>query len=143
MSTERRTWSYQAAGSACVYCRYRPARPSSKFPERSTLYCSDRCREIAGRHRDSDRMRAEANAIRRLMNLGDAGGPHFTAPELEQLRKHLDRLTAGYGGSFHLPARVKNDGRRRRWRDLAPDVAGRAGPVAYGSGSISPQEVSS
>jgi len=115
VSTTGKRWSYRPAGALCVRCNYRPARLSVKFPERATLYCSDRCRERAGHQRDHDRMRELADGVRRRVGLHDGRGPHLTVPELEAIVKHLDRVQGNnYGGLYLLPRARKADGRYRR-----------------------------
>lgn len=115
MSTKGRTWRYQPAGALCVRCHYRPARISAKFPDRATLYCSDHCREVAGRQRDQKRMRELADEVRRRIGLYDERGPHLTVPELEALVTHLQRLHGNrYTGLYHLPRSKRADGRYRR-----------------------------
>jgi len=117
VTTTGKRWTYQPAGALCVRCHYRPARISSKFPERATLYCSDRCRECAGHQRDQDRMRELADAVRRRVGLYDGRGPHLTVPELEAIVKHLDRVQGNnYGGLYPLPRARKAD---RRYRSRA------------------------
>lgn len=119
MSTGGKRWSYRPAGALCVRCNYRPARLSVKFPERATLYCSDRCRERAGRQRDKDRMRELADGIRRRVGLYDGRGPHLTVPELDVLVRHLDRLHGNhYGGLYHLPRSRRSDGHYQRRASL-------------------------
>lgn len=120
MSRRLTPWSYQQAGALCVRCHYRPARLSMKFPERATLYCSDHCREVAGRQRDADRMRELAEDVRRRVGLHDGRGSHLTVPELKAIVRHLDRLQGNrYGGLYRLPAALKSDGRHRRRASVA------------------------
>jgi hypothetical protein len=119
VSTRAKRWSYQPAGALCVWCNYRPARISVKFPERATLYCSDRCRERAGRRRDKERMRELADGVRRRVGLHDGRGSHLTVPELEAIVRHLDRVQGNhYGGLYLLPRARKVDGRYRRRSSL-------------------------
>jgi hypothetical protein len=119
VSTNGKRWSYQPAGARCVRCNYRPARISTKFPERATLYCSDRCRDAAGHQVHDDRTRDLAEAIRRRVGLHDGRGSRLTVPELEAVVRHLDRLQGNnFGGLYLLPRARKVDGRYRRKASL-------------------------
>lgn len=112
--------SSRPVGALCVRCNYRPALPHKQSPTLATMYCGDRCRRQAATERYRQLMRRDANAIRRLANIKSVdAGPMFTAPELATLRRVLERLTNGYGGTFMHPPHRQPDGRLlRRGRQL-------------------------